>query len=98
MNILENLHLQDEKPATLMVRSTDKLQIMAIGLKKGQLLKRHVSTTPTTLIMLKGVISYEMEGNTTELSAHDTFEIPPNVPHEVTGVEECAWLLVKDKP
>lgn len=97
MNIIENLHFQDDRPATLLVRSTDKLQIIAIGLKKGQVLKKHVSATPTTLVVLKGVISFEMEETTSEFSEHDTLEIPPGVPHEVTGLEESIWLLIKDK-
>lgn len=97
MNIEKDLQLKDDKPVSLLLRSTDKVQIIAMGLKKGQVLKKHVSNTPTTLIVLKGVISFEMEGTISQLSKHDVFEIPPTVPHEVTGLEESAWLLIKDK-
>ncbi|MDB5262936.1 MAG: hypothetical protein JWQ14_2217 [Adhaeribacter sp.] len=98
MNILEQLHFNETKPATLLLKNTDKLQIITIGLKKGQVLKKHITTTPALLIVLQGSVSFEMEGSLTELAAYDTFDIPPTIPHEVTGVEESIFLLIKDKP
>ena len=97
MNILEQLHFKDDKPATLLLKSTDKQHIITIGLKKGQILKKHFSATPALIVVLKGLIAFEMEGNTTEISELNTFDIPPTVPHEVTGLEESIFLLIKEK-
>ncbi|WP_242920169.1 hypothetical protein [Pontibacter liquoris] len=97
MNIIKELHLQDDRPATLPVRNSDKVQVIAIGLKKGQVLKKHMSATPAMLVVLKGKIAFEMEGTTTEVAEHNTFDIPATVPHEVTGLEESVFLLLKEK-
>ena len=97
INIAEALQLSEEKPAVMSIRNTDKLQVAAIGLKKDQVLKKHVTALPALLIVLKGKIAFEMEGTATTLSALNTFEIPANVPHEVTGVEESTFILIKEK-
>ncbi|WP_423146019.1 hypothetical protein [Rubrolithibacter danxiaensis] len=98
MNIIDNIKFQEDKPAVLQIKNSDKQQIIAIGLKKNQVLKKHVSATPALIVVLKGKILFEMEGNATELTEMETFDIPPTVPHEVSGIEESVFLLVKDKP
>lgn len=97
MNILETLQLTDEKPAVLQIKNSDKSQVIVIGLKKDQVLKRHLSPIPALLVVMKGQIDFEMNGNVTSLSAFDTFEIPVNVLHEVTSVEESIFLIMKEK-
>lgn len=97
MNILEQIQFNDDKPATLLLKNSDKQHIMAIGLKKGQQLKKHFSTTPALIVVLKGLITFEMEGTTTEIPELSMFDIPPTVPHEVTGLEESIFLLIKEK-
>ncbi|RXF70456.1 cupin domain-containing protein [Arcticibacter tournemirensis] len=97
MNILDNIQLNGEKPAVLTIRNTDQVLILAIGLKKDQVLQRHVTPTQATLIVLKGVVSFEMEDEFTRIAPAETFEIPANVPHEVTAIEESVFLVVKDK-
>lgn len=97
MNILTDLKMTDEKPAILQLRSNDKSLVITIGLQKNQVLKRHFSATPALLVVLKGLISFDMEDRLTQLSAFDTFDIPANIAHEVTGLEESIFLLIKDK-
>jgi quercetin dioxygenase-like cupin family protein len=60
-------------------------------------LKKHVTALPALLVVLKGQIAFEMEGKTATLSALNTFEIPAHVPHEVTGLEESTFILIKEK-
>ncbi|HJW17676.1 MAG TPA: hypothetical protein VJ499_11175 [Flavisolibacter sp.] len=97
MIITDALHMTDEKPAVLQVKNTDKSNVIAIGLKKDQVLKKHISPIPALLVVLKGVIAFEMEGSKTELKELSTFEIPVNVPHEVTGITESIFLVIKEK-
>jgi phage shock protein E len=97
MDILQNLHFNEDKPATLILGHSDKQQTIAIGLKKGQVLKKHMSATPAMIIVLKGVIKFEMEGEVTEIAELNSFQIPPAILHEVTGAEESIFLLIKDK-
>ena len=97
MNIFENCELNNEKPAVLKIKDTAKSNTIAIGLKKDQVLKKHVTPFPALLFVISGSIAFDMEGTTTELNYGDTFEIPVNVPHEVTGLEESIFVVVKEK-
>lgn len=97
MNISENLILQDNAPAALQIKNSLKQQVTAIGLKQGQILKKHITSTPALLILLKGRIAFDMNEHINELQAMDTFEIPADVPHELKGMEESVFLLIKEK-
>ena len=97
MEILEALQLNKEKPATLVVSSSDKHLTIAIGLMNGQVLKKHLSATPAMIVVLRGKILFEMEGVITELKELNSLQIPAAVPHEVTGLEQSIFLLIKDK-
>lgn len=82
----------------LLLKNTDKQHVMAIGLKKGQVSKKkHFSATPAMIILLKGIIYFEMGGTIAAISELNTFDILPTVPHEVTGLEESIFLLIKEK-
>ena len=97
MHILEHLQFKQDKPAILPLRNSDKVQVVSIGLQQGQVLKKHVTDTPAMIVVLQGRIAFDMEGNTTELPALATFDSPPAVPHEVRGLEESIFLLIKEK-
>ena len=85
MDILESLSFNSGKPGTLTVRNSNKQLIIAIGLTKGQVLKKHISATPAMIVVLKGAILFEMKGTTTAIREFQTFDIPATVPHEVRG-------------
>jgi quercetin dioxygenase-like cupin family protein len=97
MNLKDMLVLSDDKPATHSLRKSDKGQVMAIGLKKQQVLKRHITATPAILVVCKGLLAFEMEGSTKRLAQFDTFNIPALIPHEVTALEESIFLVIKEK-
>jgi len=97
MNIKAEIKLTDEKPSVVQVSNTNKSNIIAIGLKKDQILKKHVSPVPALLVMLEGSVRFEMEGSTTEITGLNTFDIPPNIPHEVAANEESIFLVIKEK-
>lgn len=97
MNIQEHLQFKPDKPAILALRNSDQVQVVSIGLLKGQILKKHLTDTPALIVVLQGRIAFDMEGHITELPALSTFDIPPAVPHEVKGLEESIFLLIKEK-
>ncbi len=97
MNISENLVLQDNAPVALQIKNSLKQQITAIGLKQGQILKKHITTSPAILILLKGKLAFNMNDHITEIQVMDTFDIPADIPHEVKGLEESIFLLIKEK-
>lgn len=97
MNIKAEIKLTDEKPSVVHVRNTNNSNTIAIGLKKNQVLKKHLTPVPALLVMLEGSVRFEMEGSTTEITVLDTFDIPANIPHEVTAIEESLFLVIKEK-
>lgn len=97
MILREAVSFGDDKPAVVPVRNSDKMNAIAIGLKKGQVLKKHITPFPALLVVLQGAVSFDMEGTQTQLPASATFDIPANVPHEVTGLEESIFIVVKEK-
>ncbi len=67
MNISENLILKDNAPVALQIRNSLKQQVTAIGLKQGQILKKHITTSPALLILLKGRLAFNMNDHITEI-------------------------------
>lgn len=98
MNIFQDLVFNEEKPSVLTIRNTDRINVIAIGLRAGQVLKKHVTPFPALLVVLKGRISFDMEGVQTEVPLSGTFDIPANVQHEVTALEESIFMVTKEKP
>lgn len=98
MNIFADLQFNEEKPSVLTIRNTDRINVIAIGLKAGQVLKKHITPFPALLVVLKGRISFDMEGVQTEVPLSGTFDIPASVPHEVMALEESIFMVTKEKP
>ena len=88
MNILKNIKLSEERPGVLQVYKTEKLNLFAIALVKGQVLRKHHTSVPTMLTMLKGKIEFEIEGKVLEFGEFDIYEIPITVEHEVRGIDQ----------
>jgi len=97
MVITEALQLSDEKPVVLQIKNTEKSNVIAIGLKKDQVLKKHLSPIPALLVVLTGSVIFDIEGKRIELPQFSTYEIPVNVLHEVTGLNESIILVIKEK-
>jgi quercetin dioxygenase-like cupin family protein len=97
MNLKEIVVLSDEKPAVVQIKNTAKTQILAIGLRQNQVLKKHITSIPALLVVLEGKVLFEMEGSTAEIPSLSTIDIPANVFHEVTGLQESLFLVIKEK-
>lgn len=97
MNIFKELQLNSEKPVALSIKKTEKSQIMAVGLGKGAIMKSHKTSTPATLIIVKGDIDFSIENEMYHFTQGDIYEIPVEILHEVTGVgEENIFLINKE--
>ena len=97
MNIEDHLKFKDGKPAVLTVRKTDQLTLLAIGLMKDQVLKKHKTAVPATLIVVKGAILFGLGGKKIPLTAHDVFQIPVNEIHHVKGMDsKNIFILLKE--
>lgn len=97
MNIKNKLNFSKEKAAVLDLHKSPQSQVVAIGLNKGQQLKKHVTHVPTLLMVLEGEIKIIIEDKKMHFSAMDVYPIPVNIPHETHGVsDESIFILIKD--
>ncbi len=98
MNIAKEIKFSGEKPFVLAIRNTENTNVFAIGLIKNQVLPKHKSQLPTLLIVLQGTILFRINSEEMRLTALDTYEIPIDTEHDVTGLdEENIFMITKGK-
>lgn len=96
MNITENIKWTD-KPEVTIIKKTDKIKQFTVALGKNGEMKKHKTSVPTTLVVLKGEISFLINEEKHHFKAFDTYDIPVNVEHEVHGLaEENLFLLTQE--
>ena len=97
MNIFNELELNTENPAVLSIKKTEKSQMIAIGLGKGAILKKHKTGVSTNLVVIKGAIEFHINDEKLNFNAGDVHEIPVEMEHEVVGLEqENIFILTKE--
>ncbi|MBK8554395.1 MAG: hypothetical protein IPL65_00860 [Lewinellaceae bacterium] len=97
MNIATALQYNPEKPAILPIHKSDKINLFAVGLLKGQQLPKHTTRTPTLLTVLRGSIQFSIQGENLTLNTLDTYSIPVDTEHDVTGLDDCIFTLLQEK-
>lgn len=88
INLKNEITFNTDKPSVYHIRKNDKIRYFAVALGKDALLKKHTAPVPSTLVVLKGEISFVMESETIHLKEMDVYEIPVNVEHEVRGLQD----------
>ena len=84
-------------PLTKVISEGDGYKIIALGLKKGMLLKAHTTPVPAKLLVISGIITYKEIDHSKILKSFDESEIPMNVIHSVECIEDAFCLLIKTK-
>lgn len=82
-------------PVTTRVYEKNGINITAIGLARGVLIE-HVVPCKTKLLVVKGEIDFNINGQSSRLGCFESLEIPMNVKHSVVGWDEAIFLLIKD--
>lgn len=96
MIIKEVLHLLEEAehPVARALHKTEHCKALIIGFKKGMILKEHKTTVGGKLTVLNGSVMYKQENIFKELNQYDETEIPANILHSVTAVEDSLCLVL----
>jgi len=81
-------------PVVKVIHKTESNRIIALGLRKGIVLKEHKASVPARLIVLEGSLQYKQEGEIIELHQHDEHEIPVGILHSVEGLEDSIAILI----
>ncbi|MDO4224424.1 MAG: rhodanese-like domain-containing protein [Bergeyella zoohelcum] len=96
-NISDNIQYSKEKANVFTIKKTGKTHQLAVALGKETLMKKHSTDVPTTLVVLKGEITFVLPNKKLVLKALDTYEIPVGVEHEVVGrQDENLFILTKE--
>ena len=96
VNLSDKLTFKTDKPTTYFVKDGKNVRQVAIALGEGGVLKKHTTSIPATLIMVKGTVRFLINGEEIVLKDLDTYQIPVDVEHEVIGVEkENVFIVTK---
>ncbi|MEJ7588896.1 MAG: hypothetical protein WKI04_15175 [Ferruginibacter sp.] len=82
-------------PVVQALRKGEHFKVLAIGFKKGMVLKEHRALLPTKLFVLKGQVFYKENDASTTLSTYEEIEIPVNIVHSVEAAEDSLCLLTQ---
>ncbi len=97
MNIFEKLTFNEDRPSVLSIKKTENTNLFSVGLLEKQVLAKHITKVPATLVMMRGKIDFNINNESIVLRMGDVFEIPVNVEHEVEGRDiENIFLIVKE--
>ena len=94
VNLADKLTFKTDKPTTYFVKDGKNVRQVAIALGEGGVLKKHTTSIPATLIMVKGTVRFLINGEEIVLKDLDTYQIPVDVEHEVIGVEKENIFIV----
>lgn len=82
-------------PVAKALHKGEHFKVIAIGFRKGMVLKEHQAHTPTKLFILKGQIVYHENDISTTLGLFDEIDISVNVLHHVEALEDSLCLLTQ---
>lgn len=82
-------------PVAQAIHKGDHFKVLAIGFKKGMVMKDHKVALPAKLTVLLGSVCYKMEGVETILSVFDEQIIPREKIHSVEAMENSLCLLTQ---
>ena len=96
--VIEQVRGQMQQAAGAVVKilkQGSSYKMMAIGLKKGAVLKEHKTAVPATLIVIEGDVMYNEAERSIPLKKDNDFEIPVNVLHGLLALEDSLCLLIQ---
>lgn len=82
-------------PVAKALRKGEHFKVLAIGFKKGMVLKEHLAHLPTKLFVLNGQVVYKEMNTSSTLSTYDEIEIPVDCLHSVEALEDSLCLLTQ---
>ena len=68
---------------------------LAIGFKKGMILKEHKAHLKSKLTVLEGAVIYKEEHRIIELEQYDEVEIPIEITHSVEAKEDSLCIVTQ---
>ena len=70
-------------------------KVLVIGFNAGMVLKDHKAHMPSKLTVIKGSVLYTEDGKETIMHLHDEVEIPVDIKHSVSAIEDSLCVLTQ---
>jgi phage shock protein E len=94
MNIYKNSVTRSHAPSITPLQKTLRIAQFVVGLEKMQLLPKHQTSQPASLIVLEGTIVFKTLKSEVHLERGDFYVIPMNTDHEVLGADDHNIFIV----
>lgn len=82
-------------PVARAIHKGEGFKVLAIGFKKGTVLKDHKAHITSKLTVLSGAVIYKEGNQQTVLDQYDEIDIPVQVTHSVEAKEDSLCLLTQ---
>ncbi|MCU0423824.1 MAG: hypothetical protein MUC81_13540 [Bacteroidia bacterium] len=82
-------------PVARALHKTDHSKALAIGFKKGMIMKEHKTSLPAKLFVLYGTVLYKEGALTKTLHQYEETEIPQDIIHSVECIDDALCILVQ---
>ena len=97
-NLDNSENYNSEKPHFNILRDSEKVKQVAVSLGKNGVFKKHKTSTPASLVVLKGEIKFIINDQEIILKPNDYYDIPVDVEHELVGLsKENLFVVTKQK-
>ena len=97
-NLDNSENYNSEKPHFNILRDSEKVKQVAVSLGKNGVFKKHKTSTPASLVVLKGEIKFIINEQEIILRPNDYYDIPVDVEHELVGLsKENLFVVTKQK-
>ncbi|MCX6189515.1 MAG: hypothetical protein NTW54_07945 [Bacteroidetes bacterium] len=73
----------------------DHFKVLAIGFKKGMLLKEHKTILPAVLTVFEGKVIYQEGDIQRVISKYESTPIPVDLIHSVVAIEDSLCLVIQ---
>ena len=82
-------------PVVKILQRGDQFKVIAMGFKKGMVLKEHKTPIPAKLVVIDGSIIYWQGEESIALNKFDEHEIPVDIIHAVEALEDSICILIQ---
>ena len=92
--IKEELENSDH-PIAKSIHQGTGFKVLLLGFKKGMVLKEHKAHIKSKLTVLEGAVTYKEESRVVELNQYSELDIPIEISHSVTALEDSICILTQ---
>ncbi|GAA4095242.1 hypothetical protein [Mucilaginibacter panaciglaebae] len=83
-----------ETPVIKILQQQASGKVLALGFKKGMILKEHQTAVPAKLVVIEGTVLYRQGEKSITLNKLSDLDIPVKITHWVEALQDSICLLI----